>query len=183
MKEYNATGIQILEAAKSLFAEKGYKGTSTKKIAQAAKVNEVTIFRIFGSKEKLFEVTFEYFFFKPNFKSLFQVSGESLEEVLMTFGTVMHKFFVGNVSLIKMEIQNQDILAKQRLNRFPNEIKQLLTAQFQKYYPLSDREAELQAICFMTALQGFCLNLYVFKAFTENVQFEPGLKILVDKFK
>ncbi|XJZ27208.1 TetR/AcrR family transcriptional regulator [Bacillota bacterium Lsc_1132] len=44
---------RVLEAAISLFAEKGYASTSTSEIAKAAGVAEGTIFRHFGSKENL----------------------------------------------------------------------------------------------------------------------------------
>ena len=44
---------KILEAALRVFAETGYRGATTRRIAQAAEVNEVTIFRHFGSKEEL----------------------------------------------------------------------------------------------------------------------------------
>lgn len=37
-----------------LFAEKGFKATTTKEIAKKAGVNEVTLFRTFGSKKALF---------------------------------------------------------------------------------------------------------------------------------
>jgi len=43
-----------LKAAFELFAEKGYEGTTTRSIAKRAGVNEVTLFRNFGSKEALF---------------------------------------------------------------------------------------------------------------------------------
>lgn len=41
---------RILNAAAALFAEHGYKSASTRAIASAAEVNEVTVFRRFGSK-------------------------------------------------------------------------------------------------------------------------------------
>ncbi len=43
-----------MKAAFELFAEKGYEGTTTRSIAKRAGVNEVTLFRNFGSKEALF---------------------------------------------------------------------------------------------------------------------------------
>lgn len=46
---------RILDTAFMLFAEQGLEGTTTKQIAVGAKVNEVTLFRIFGSKEALFQ--------------------------------------------------------------------------------------------------------------------------------
>lgn len=43
----------ILDAATDLFAERGYQGTTTAAIAERAGVNEVTLFRRFGSKQGL----------------------------------------------------------------------------------------------------------------------------------
>ena len=48
------TEVRIVEAAGQLFAQQGFKGTSTKDIARLAKVNEVTLFRYFPNKAKLF---------------------------------------------------------------------------------------------------------------------------------
>lgn len=44
------TTERILEAASGLFAQRGYQGTTTRAIAEAAGVNEVTVFRRFTSK-------------------------------------------------------------------------------------------------------------------------------------
>jgi len=45
----------LLEAARSLFAAKGYAGASTRDIALTAGVSEALLFRHFGTKAKLFE--------------------------------------------------------------------------------------------------------------------------------
>jgi len=45
---------KITGAAVELFSRDGYRGTTTRKIAARAGVNESTLFRIFESKEKLF---------------------------------------------------------------------------------------------------------------------------------
>jgi AcrR family transcriptional regulator len=45
------TGDAILTAAAELIGERGYKGTTTRVIAERAGVNEVTVFRRFGSKQ------------------------------------------------------------------------------------------------------------------------------------
>lgn len=44
-------GEAILKAAAELFGERGYKGTTTRAIAERASVNEVTIFRRFTNKQ------------------------------------------------------------------------------------------------------------------------------------
>jgi AcrR family transcriptional regulator len=45
---------RVLDAALELFVELGYKGTTTRAIAARARVNEVTVFRHFGTKQGLF---------------------------------------------------------------------------------------------------------------------------------
>lgn len=45
----------LLESARSLFATRGYAGTSTRDIALTAGVSEALLFRHFGNKAKLFE--------------------------------------------------------------------------------------------------------------------------------
>src|SRR5919201_1813350 len=44
---------RILDAAARVYAEYGYRGSTTRRIAVAAGVNEVTLFRTFGSKAAL----------------------------------------------------------------------------------------------------------------------------------
>jgi AcrR family transcriptional regulator len=44
----------ILEAARSVFSDKGYVRTSTREIAEQAGINEAMVFRHFGSKAGLF---------------------------------------------------------------------------------------------------------------------------------
>jgi AcrR family transcriptional regulator len=44
---------QLLQAALKVFAESGTRGATTRRIAQEAGVNEVTLFRHFGSKDAL----------------------------------------------------------------------------------------------------------------------------------
>lgn len=46
-------GERILDATARLFAERGYAGTSTRAVAEGAGVNEVTVFRRFGTKAGL----------------------------------------------------------------------------------------------------------------------------------
>lgn len=45
---------QIIDVAVQLFSQKGFRGTTTKEIAQAAGVNEAIIFRHFATKHELY---------------------------------------------------------------------------------------------------------------------------------
>jgi AcrR family transcriptional regulator len=46
---------QLLEAAARVYAEVGYRGATTRRIALQAGVNEITLFRHFGSKDALLQ--------------------------------------------------------------------------------------------------------------------------------
>jgi AcrR family transcriptional regulator len=58
--EYNEKQVQIMETAETLFAEKGFNGTSVRDIAEKAQVNLAMISYYFGSKDKLLEALFAY---------------------------------------------------------------------------------------------------------------------------
>jgi AcrR family transcriptional regulator len=49
-----ATRQSLLTAARTLMAQHGVEGTSTRDVASAAGVNQALVYRYFGSKEKLF---------------------------------------------------------------------------------------------------------------------------------
>jgi AcrR family transcriptional regulator len=49
------TRTTILNAAVQVFSQHGFRGSTTRRIAEAAEVNEVTIFRYFGSKDALLQ--------------------------------------------------------------------------------------------------------------------------------
>jgi AcrR family transcriptional regulator len=64
------TKEKILEAGLSLFSKKGYLGATTKEIAKKAGVAELTLFRHFSSKERLFEEAIKRRSFLPTLKGL-----------------------------------------------------------------------------------------------------------------
>lgn len=64
------TKEKILDAGLSLFSKKGYLGATTKEIAKKAGVAELTLFRHFSSKERLFEEAIKRRSFLPMLKGL-----------------------------------------------------------------------------------------------------------------
>lgn len=69
MSKKEETRKKIMEMALVLFSEQGYYATTTKMIAQRAGVNEVTLFRHFGTKENLFQGLTENYVKEINIKS------------------------------------------------------------------------------------------------------------------
>lgn len=57
MATYGTGRARLAETAREVFAEKGYRGATTRDIAARAGVSEPMLFRHFGSKELLFERT------------------------------------------------------------------------------------------------------------------------------
>lgn len=70
VKEASSTRKRILETALRLFSKEGYIGATTRGIAREAGIAEVTIFRHFPSKEKLFEEVLSTHSFLPALKDL-----------------------------------------------------------------------------------------------------------------
>jgi AcrR family transcriptional regulator len=64
------TKDRILKTGLKLFSKKGYLGATTKEIAKEASVAELTLFRYFPSKEKLFEEVINTYSFLPALRGL-----------------------------------------------------------------------------------------------------------------
>jgi AcrR family transcriptional regulator len=52
--------LQILRTAVSLFSQRGFRGATTKEIAQAAGISEAMVFRHFATKEELFAAILDH---------------------------------------------------------------------------------------------------------------------------
>lgn len=84
------TRIKILESALQLFSMRGYLGATTKEIAFRAGVAEITLFRHFPSKEKLFEDTIKNYSFLPALKEM--IPGLKEMDYHEALTSIAHKF-------------------------------------------------------------------------------------------
>jgi len=79
------TRQRILDAALKLFSQRGFLGAATREIAREAGVAEVTLFRHFGSKEKLFEEVIRGYSFLPAMKGILpRLEEAGYEETLLS---------------------------------------------------------------------------------------------------
>lgn len=86
----NITRERLLTAGLKVFSQKGYTGATTKEIAREAGIAEVTLFRHFPSKEKLFEAVINNYSFLPALKGLLPALkdmeyGDALSEIAKRF--------------------------------------------------------------------------------------------------
>src|ERR1700688_3231034 len=77
---------QILEAAVTVFAERGYEGASTEVIARMAGISQPYLFRLFGTKRELIIATVKRCFADTEALFLRAASGLAAEEALQAMG-------------------------------------------------------------------------------------------------
>ncbi|WP_449621393.1 TetR/AcrR family transcriptional regulator [Robertmurraya sp. Marseille-Q9965] len=131
MNKNISTSDKILLATIDLMAEKGYDSATTKEIAHAAGVNEVTLFRHFGTKEKLLEAAFNRFHYADEMTKFFNegINGD-LHEDLLLLSRTYHKIMNQNRKLISIALKGSNNLPQivlQEAIRNPQQLKKLLT--------------------------------------------------------
>jgi len=110
-REEQETRARILAAARSLMSTRGYKGATTRLIAEEASVNEVTIFRHFGNKEGILNAIMdEDLAVGPYLQKSIQGEFASLEEMLRHYGRSFYELLVSNKEILMiylMEVKCQ----------------------------------------------------------------------------
>lgn len=114
------TQQKLLDASLKLISEKGYLGATTREIAQEAGVTELTLFRHFGSKEKLFEEVLSTYTFLPTLKELLPELGAlRCEEALTLIATNFLISLKKRKSMVK--------IMHSEINRYPEKIRTVYT--------------------------------------------------------
>lgn len=170
------TSDKLLLAAIELMAEKGYDGTTTKEIALAAGVNEVTLFRHFGTKQKLLEAAFNRYHYAEEMTKLFNESlKEELHADLLMISRTYHKIMNRNRKLIFIALKGSSNLPEevyQEAGRHPKHLKNLLTEYLitmAEQGKVMTSNPEMQALSFMWMNYGaFISNLHAKDASPED---------------
>jgi AcrR family transcriptional regulator len=180
--EYSDKALNILEAARKLFSKKGFKAVTTREIAKMADVNEVTIFRLFHSKENLFELVISQMIFKPKISEYINNNEQSLNKYLYGVGNLIHTVFLENIDLFKIELaESQRMKNLNLINRFPNEIKDEMINFLNKKQGKSETESIVFAISYIASVHGLCMNLYLIKTFTPTPDFKECLDFIINR--
>jgi AcrR family transcriptional regulator len=128
------TSERILESALHLFSTRGYVGATTKEIAKNAGIAEVTLFRHFESKKKLFETVLNSYTFLPDLKGLLpQVADKPYDEAM----TIIAERFYDKLSvrkdmirLVQAEVQRYPEKLMGTYHKFIHELWQTLASYF-----------------------------------------------------
>lgn len=140
------THEKIIKAAFELFSQKGYLGTTTKKIAALAGVSEITLFRHFGSKEKIFEEVISNKSFLLDLKSLLpKIADLDLKDALLEIATENTKKLIlkkGAIKIFFSEVDRYPIKIKEIHNNMCNAQDSILISFFQSKEELSKHSEE-----------------------------------------
>jgi len=174
------TGDKLILAAIDLIAEQGYDGTTTKEIAAAAGVNEVTLFRHFGSKQGLLIAAFERHHYAGEMTKLFneRLTGDVRTDLLLIARTY-HAAMNRNRKLISIAQKGGSRLPEdvyKHAAQHPVQLKKLLT----NYFATLLEEGKLAPIDPETTAMSFMwMNL---GAFSSNLAENSNSSVTLDTF-
>lgn len=180
------TKDRILRAALKLFSQKGYLATTTKDIAREANIAEVTLFRYFPTKEKLFKEVLESQSFIPTLRDL-------LEKIEKTD----YKIALKTVALyyLKLLKQKRDLICimHTEIFQYPEEIRAIqskmlneLSSVFSNYLENMKRRGVLRNIDTKYASMGYfgmLFNLFIKKElFKRKINLKQALNTYIEIF-
>lgn len=129
-----ATKERLFDASLKLISEKGYLGATTREIAQEADVTELTLFRHFGSKERLFTEVLSKYTFLPKLKELLpELEHLSYEDALRLVASKFLLTLKQRKPMIKImysEVNLYPEKIRQVYNKFITEIRLTLASYF-----------------------------------------------------
>ncbi len=150
------TNTRILDAALDLFYQRGYDGTTTRAIAEGAGVNEVTLFRNFGSKENIFmAVVKRETEIATELESFDLHPTGDVEDDLAKAGERMHHEMISRAKLIKIMMveASKDPEVWGRVSQAPYQVLAKYTEYFQEAKRaghIRDVDPELAAVAFFS---------------------------------
>lgn len=158
------TSERIIEAFLELFRTYGYKGTTTRSISELAGVNEVTIFRNFGSKKNVMEKAVESLSRNMELDKL--IHGEmtwNLEHDLLLIAKGYLSYIEKMKDLILISFRETEMFPelKEKIALIPNQLKESLVSYFiemRKKGKLIETDMEAQAMNFIWMNFGYFLS-------------------------
>jgi AcrR family transcriptional regulator len=93
---------RLLDAAARVFARKGLKGATTREIAIEAGLSEMTLFRRFGTKEKLLRAVVERFFARRIEPPVVHEPPGDLRAALLHYAKLQHRLLDESLPIIRV---------------------------------------------------------------------------------
>lgn len=185
------TKERLLGATMKLVSEKGYLGATTREIAHEAGVSEITLFRHFGSKEKLFVGMLGQYTFLPHLKELRPRLDElPYDEALRTVATRFLLMLKERKSFIKImfaEVNHYPGKIRKVYNNTIDETRATLAdyfASLQKKGMLRNISPEASARTFMSMLVAYFRSEEIMRGLdiTKKGKMDREVREIVDIF-
>ncbi len=184
------TKERLFDASLKLISEKGYLGATTREMAQEAGVTELTLFRHFGSKEKLFIEVLSKYTFLPKLKELLpELEHLSYDNALRL---VANKFLLTlkqrkpMIKIMYSEVNLYPEKIRRVYNKFITEIRSTLASYFafqQKKGVLRKVSPEVAARMFLGMLFSYFRTEEMMKGTDiSRHKMEKDIRELVDIF-
>ncbi|MBB6443952.1 TetR/AcrR family transcriptional regulator [Bacillus benzoevorans] len=160
----NDTSKRIITAFVELFRDYGYKGTTTRAIAERAGVNEVTIFRHFGNKKGVMDAAMQSISYRPFLEKIIKEEMIwELEHDLWRIAEEYHKYMDNIQDLVLISFREAGLYPElnEFVIKFPKEIKENMIAYFTEMNrrgKLIETDMELQAMNFIWLNFGYFIS-------------------------
>ena len=178
------TRQRIIMAASQAFSEQGYARSTTRGIAAAAGVTEVTLFRHFGSKQNLFAAVLEQYSARPDFTAIREnITGDCRQD-LLNMGRHFMRIMVERRDTMRMMLCEADHFPELRdtLVQMPRMLRQMVAAYLRQQMEqgnVRELHPEVMGQAFVSLF--FAYNLYQ-SIFTEEIVPELSEEELVNQF-
>jgi len=178
------TRRHILETAARLFQSQGYARTTTQTIAAEAEVAEVTLFRHFGSKEKLFQAVAQKLSGSDMLSSIeSKLTGDYHADLLLIGQHVLPGLIAQRetIRLLMFEASHFPEV-QEAVTKNPHELRQMLSDYFQGQIEegkVQNLNPEVMAHAFFSMLFGYAVGL---DTLTEPLTPEIALNEIIEQF-
>lgn len=185
-----STQQRLLDATLKLISEKGYLGATTREIAQEAQVTELTLFRHFGTKEKLFEELLRNHTFLPRLKELLpELDDLSYEEGLRLIATKFLLSLKERKAMVKI-LYSEVTIYPEKIRGVYTKFTDDLRATLAQYFKKQKKKGLLRNVSPETAARLFLGFLFSYfrseeimrKGGMKKQKMEKNIKEFVDVF-
>ncbi len=160
------TRQRIIEAAVEIGSKVGYARATTRAIAEAAGVNEITLFRHFGNKANLFSAAIEQYggpALAPAIEA--QLSGDYYKD-LMAFGHIFINVLLERKEMLRLLLCESAHIPEVRtiLARNPRELRKMLARYLRSQMEggiIKEQHPEAMAQAFLGMFFAYAISLNV----------------------
>lgn len=172
---------KLLAAAYELFGAKGYAGVGTRAIAEAAGVNEVTLFRIFGTKHSLWQEIFDRYVVRPTDEVLGEGTNGDWDHDVRQVARNITQTITANINLLKMNLleDRRDTETKEELASQPQRMNVALVRALEKG-PMAHDRAVVVARTIVDSIFGVAIHFEGMGRVTSDATLDRWLEDFLD---